>query len=201
MVALVTVVLARPRGARVISPPASPIEARIVEFARSQLGVRTDPPDTYCNPYSAFFGAGVATGCAAGLRAEEWCADFAAWAWHEAGVPFTYGSGPGEIDGAAYSFYGYGLAHGTWHPLSSGYVPRPGDVAVYGLDRPAGTAVHVAVVTEMLAGDRGPMVVNGDGSRTAFSIVETGSDQWKADVHSDGAPLAGYVSPALPPHA
>lgn len=190
-------VATRAGGPAVISPPATALEARVVTLARSQLGVRTDPGDTYCNRYSAFFGAGDAAGCAAGLSAEEWCADFAAWAWEKAGVPLTYGSAPGEIDGAAYSFYAYGRAHHTWHPVGTGYVPRPGDVAVYGLDPSAGTADHVAIVTEMLAGDTGPTVVNGDGSRSAFSIVELGRDQWKADVHGDGGRLAGYVSPAL----
>jgi hypothetical protein len=38
-------------------------------------------------------------------------------------------------------------------------------------------------------------VVNGDGDRTGFSVVETGTDQVRADAgHGDSA-LAGYVSP------
>jgi hypothetical protein len=41
--------------------------------------------------------------------------------------------------------------------------------------------------------------VNGDGERTGFSVVETGNDQYKADLTGNGGLLAGYVSPpALP---
>jgi hypothetical protein len=62
-----------------------------------------------------------------------WCADFAAWGWQMAGVRFTYGYGPGEINGAAASFYEWGVANGEGHPAAKGYVASPGDVAVYGL--------------------------------------------------------------------
>ena len=84
-------------------------------------------------------------------------------------MPFTYGYGPGEINGAAVSFYEWGVANGEWHPASSGYVASPGDVAVYGLSLGAvPSAVHVAIVTDDAAGQTGPDVVNGDGDRTGF---------------------------------
>jgi hypothetical protein len=60
----------------------------------------------------------------------------------------------------------------------------------------------VAVVTGFASGDRGPDVVNGDGDRTGFSVVERGRDQVDADTQgSQGAsePLAGYVAPMSPP--
>ncbi len=57
------------------------------------------------------------------------------------------------------------------------------------------TAQHVAIVTGYESGARGPDVVNGDGSRTGFSVVETGTDQYKADVAGSGGVLDGYVSP------
>ena len=85
---------------------------------------------------------------------------------------------PGEINGAAASFYEWGVANGEWHPATSGYVASPGDVAVYGLSLGADpSAVHVAIVTDDTPGQPGPDVVNGDGDRTGFSVVETGSDQ------------------------
>ena len=37
--------------------------------------------------------------------------DFAAWTWPEAGVPFSYGYRPGEINAAAVSFYEWGVAN------------------------------------------------------------------------------------------
>lgn len=171
---------------------------RIAAAATSQVGYRTDPPDSYCNQFSAYWGYGLAD-CGNHDLDEEWCADFAAWAWNQAHVPFEYGQQAGQISSAAISFYFWGVNHGTWHPAGSGYSPSPGDVAVYGLDVSTDSAAHVAVVTGYQAGDRGPDVVNGDGDRTGFSVVETGTDQYQADTGSgSAAPLAGYVAP-LPP--
>ena len=169
---------------------------RIVAIANSQLGYRTNPSGSYCNKFSAYWGVGAQT-CPGSETSEEWCADFAAWAWQKAGVPFTYGYGGGEIDASAASFYEWGVAHGTWHSASSGYRALPGDVAVYGLSLGSSAlAAHVAIVTDDPSGQQGPDVINGDGDRTGFSVVETGSDQLRADAgHGQGAPLAGYVSP------
>ena len=171
------------------------VPQRIVALAKSQVGYRTEPANSYCNKFSADWDAGTA-GCPSGESSEEWCADFAAWAWHQAGVPFSYGYGPAEINGAAVSFYEWGVANGDWHPATSGYVASPGDVAVYGLSLGADpSAVHVAIVTEDAPGQSGPDVVNGDGDRTGFSVVETGTDQSIADAGGGDAVLAGYVSP------
>jgi hypothetical protein len=173
------------------------LRQRIVAIARSQVGYSTEPASSYCNKYSAYWDAGRA-GCPGGERAQEWCADFAAWAWRNAGVRVSYGYSPGQIDGAAVSFYEWGLAHGTWHPARRGYRASPGDVAVYGLSlggKPS--AAHVAIVTGDPHGQRGPDVVNGDGDRTGFSVVETGTDQVRADAGQHGAALAGYVSPRV----
>ena len=74
-------------------PSPSTLGARIVTAAESQLGYRTDPPDSYCNKFSAYWDAGTAT-CPSGLRSEEWCADFAAWTWKQAGADFTYELAP-----------------------------------------------------------------------------------------------------------
>src|SRR5262245_15053258 len=75
------------------------VPQRIAAIAQSQVGYTTDPADSYCNKFSGFWGAGDS--CSNGDTAEEWCADFAAWAWRKAGVRFTYGYDPGEINGAA----------------------------------------------------------------------------------------------------
>ena len=171
---------------------------RIVTIAESQVGYRTEPSTSYCNKFSAYWDAGTAD-CPSGESAEEWCADFAALAWQKAGAHFTYGYAPGEINGAAVSFYEWGVANGEWHPATSGYVASPGDVAVYGLSLGAHpSAVHVAIVANDLPEQRGPDVVNGDGDRTGFSVVETGTDQVRADAGPDDSALAGYVSPPEP---
>ena len=171
------------------------LRQRIVAIAESQVGYSTEPASSYCNKYSAYWDAGAA-GCPGGERAEEWCADFAAWAWQKAGVRVSYGYAPAEINGGAVSFYDWGVAHGDWHPATRRYVASPGDVAVYGLSlRGRPSAAHVAVVTGGRHHKRGPDVVNGDGDRTGFSVVETGTGQLRADTGHHHSVLAGYVSP------
>jgi hypothetical protein len=172
------------------------VQQRIVAIADSQVGYRTNPSSSYCNKFSAYWNA-QSQGCPSGEASEEWCADFAAWAWQKAGVELTYGYRPGELNAGAVSFYEWGVAHGTWHSASSGYRPAAGDVAVYGISLGAyPSAAHVAIVTDDPPGRRGPDVINGDGDRTGFSAVETGTDQLRVDTgHRGGALLAGYVSP------
>jgi hypothetical protein len=184
--------------ARIVDGPhLSPLRAGIVSVADSQLGYQTDPADSYCNKFSAYWGSGTAD-CGNGLRSEEWCADFAAWVWHEAGAVVTYQFTTGDLNSASASFYLWGVDHGTWHAVGSGYTPQPGDIAVYGLDTATLVAAHVAVVISYTPGNRGPNVVNGDGDRTGFSVVEAGTDQYQADTHGGGEQLSGYVSPTAP---
>jgi hypothetical protein len=170
------------------------LRERIVAIAESQVGYRTDPTNSYCNKYSAFWKAGTSD-CPGGNHREEWCADFAAWVWRKAGALVRYQLLSGYLDSSAASFYEWGVVHGTWHPVNSGYRPQPGDVAVYGLDTYTTYAVHVAVVTHFTFGDAGPNVVNGDGDRTGFSAVERNADQYRADPKKPGGILSGYVSP------
>jgi CHAP domain len=170
------------------------VPQRIAAIASSQVGYTTDPSNSYCNKFSGFWAAGDA--CSNGDNAEEWCADFAAWAWRKAGVRFPYGYGRGEINGAAASFYEWAVARGRWQPATPGYEAAPGDIAVYGLS--LGTpshAAHVAVVVRDLPGRRGPDVVNGDGDLTAYSAVETGGDQRYVTVGHNRYLLAGYARP------
>ena len=69
------------------------VPQRIMAIAQSQVGYSTEPTDSYCNKFSAYWNTGTPD-CPSGEKSEEWCADFAAWAWHKAGVTFTYGYGP-----------------------------------------------------------------------------------------------------------
>jgi hypothetical protein len=185
-------------GATVRVPSASslsPLRDRIVSIAESQIGYKTDPPGTYCNKYSAYWYSGSAD-CGNDNLDEEWCADFAAWVWKQAGAEVDYQYVNGDLNSSAASFYEWGVANGTWHPVGSGYVPQPGDVAVYGLNASDMVAAHVAIVIGYQSGDRGPTAVNGDGDLTAFSIVEVRTDEYLADTHPDGSPLSGYVAPS-----
>jgi hypothetical protein len=181
------------------TPAATPtglsLRQRVVAIAKSQVGYSADPSNSYCNKFSAYWDSGTAD-CPSGELDEEWCADFAAWVWQQAGVHVSYGYDPAEINAGAVSFYEWGIAHDRWHPATSGYVAAPGDVAVYGLSLGPdvdSSAQHVAIVTADPPGQRGPDVVNGDGDRAAFSIVETGIDQVTAYAGHRYYRLSGYV--------
>lgn len=170
--------------------------SRIVSLARSQVGYSTSPSATYCNKFSAYWFSGPAD-CGNSNRDEQWCADFAAWAWRLAGVPVAYQYINGDLNSSSASFYEWGVRHHTWHPLGSNYVPQPGDVAVYGLNVGALVAQHVAIVESFTRGSSGPDAINGDGDHTGFSRVEYQSNEYNADVSGRGsALLAGYVAPS-----
>ncbi len=171
------------------------LRQRIVAIVDSQVGYKTDPANSYCNKFSSFWHAGTQN-CPSGESSEEWCADFAAWAWRVAGVHINYGYNRDELNGGAASFYNWGVDNGEWHPATNGYVAAPGDVAIYGLSAgPNPLAMHVAVVTEDAPGQRGPDVVNGDGDLTDFSVVETETDQFVVHADHHTFTLDGYVSP------
>lgn len=164
----------------------------IVSIAESQdqygSKVADSPANSLCNPYTAYFGDGTA--CSNGLRAVEWCADFAAWAWRQAGVSFTYGGGS-NINAWSASFYKWGVANGHWHSLSSGYSPQPGDVAVYGNLTEAPGPGHVGIYVSGSTGS--PTVVNGDWTTGGNDRVWLQTNESWTGV--SGGTLDGYVSP------
>ena len=99
----VTAVASAAAGAAVQrAAQADSLGSTIASIAEGQEGVEDSPANTYCNPYSAHWGDG--TTCSNGNRAIEWCADFAAWTWQQAGVSFSYGSGSSDVNASASSF-------------------------------------------------------------------------------------------------
>src|ERR1700733_8301906 len=72
-----------------LDPGLSPLRRRIVTLAEGQIGYTTEPSNTYCNKYSAYWYSGTSD-CGNANLDEEWCADFAAWVWQKAGAEVTY---------------------------------------------------------------------------------------------------------------
>ena len=168
--------------------------AKIVALAQSPVGYTTDPSTTYCNRFRAFWVSGPAQ-CGNSHRDEQWCADFAAWTWCMAGVPLVNQYINGEINSSSASFYKRVVRHHTWHPVTSNDVPRPGDVAVYGLD--VLIAQHVVIVVSDTPTSAGPNAIAGDGDQTRYSRVEYRANQYSADAEGTGvATLAGDVLPS-----
>lgn len=159
-------------------------------IAQSQLGPNQGPGNpespmgSGCNKYTGAL-YGVSSGCASGFGNKghygwAWCADFATWVWRQAGA------GISGLTSSVSSFTSYGQAHGTYHSASSGYVPQPGDAAIYG-------TAHVGIVIS--AGKTRPDVVqgnwnyNGDGRTWAVALQRNSTN------NGGGAALTGYVTP------
>ncbi len=179
----------------VTGPPPPQSVSQIVSLAEQadqyNSAVVENPPGSNCNPYTAYWGRGTTTGCAAGLRAEEWCADFAEWVWAQAGIATS------GIDGLAYSFVDWGQAHtGAWLPGVDND-PQPGDAVVWG-NVSSAYAAHVGIVVgvkggqiDVVSGNSGPPI---DAAGDVDAVWESGYfDPTTSTVA--GYPIIGYVSP------
>ena len=97
-------------------PSPSPLRARIVTVAESQLGYRTDPADSYCNKFSAYWDAGTAT-CGIGPAQRGVVRRLRRLGLASRPAPtVTYELTTGDLNAASASFYVWGVDHGTWHP-------------------------------------------------------------------------------------
>ena len=164
-----------------VSAKASSAGSAIVAAARGQAGYKTNPYGTNCNKFSASWGSRSASCGSTGNRSVAWCADFAAWAWAQAGITGLYGHG---INANASSFRTWGQATGRWHPLGDGYAPQPGDVAEY-------SDAHVGIYTGGPAGS--PTVINGNWwypDRGTGQVYEQANES----SNDDGANLSGYTA-------
>ena len=166
-------------GGQAPAARASTAGSAIVTAARSQAGYKSEPYGSNCNKFSAYWGSG--SDCGNGNRSVAWCADFAAWAWAQAGITGVYGNG---VNANASSFRTWGQANGRWHPLGDGYAPQPGDAAEY-------NDAHVGIYTGGSASS--PTVINGNWwypDRGTGQVYE----QTNQTSNGDGASLTGYTA-------
>jgi hypothetical protein len=175
------------------SPPA--VVQAIVSTAEDQdqhnLAVVENPPGSNCNIYTAYWGRGTTAGCGPGTSAEEWCSDFAQWAWAAAGIN-TAG-----INGWAFTFVDWGETHvGAWKPGAASD-PAPGDAVVWG-DVGSGYSSHVGIVVgvsqgmiDVVSGNAGPVI---DSAGDVDAVWDSGYFDPTTSTVS-GYPIIGYVSP------
>ncbi|MDH6107839.1 hypothetical protein P3T36_006451 [Kitasatospora sp. MAP12-15] len=136
-----------------------------------------------------------------GGKQENWCADFAAWAWAQAGVT----TGISNLNGYAASFDTYGSNE---HTISS--TPHLGDAVVF--KDSSGTIQHVGLVTGLPGGSQvtitsgndyyvppgtsssaaADISANGQVQTTTYPASATGSS-------AEGWLIKEYVSPVTPP--
>jgi hypothetical protein len=183
-------------------------------MALGESGVSDNPAETSfngldCNPFTAFeYTAATSSGCGTNgrfdvqNRSEFWCADFAKWAWAQAGVT----SDLSVLTPSAASFYTWGKDHSESMP-EDGTNPQPGDAVVfYPGTTPNGTyADHVGIVTAVNS-DGTVNLANGDFLGSSNISVQENDNvslkSWSASIWGSGEDWA-FVSPQLasPGHA
>jgi CHAP domain len=139
--------------------PASEVGMRIVQVARTQLGLHEQPLRSNCTPYGP---------------CESWCALFVTWVWRHAGV---------DIPSLAFSgaVYDWAIRHARVYPPTAH--PRPGWAALFGSGpQDTSTSLHVAIVDNLLPGGE-ITLINGN---FADAVMRTGPCS-AANAHRSGA--------------
>ncbi|MEV4191260.1 peptidoglycan-binding protein [Streptomyces toxytricini] len=163
------------------APTASALRNKIVSVARSQVTPKGGRPESSgaCNKYFAYSDAGRLS-----CGQVPWCAAFAEWTWHQAGV-----SRVPDHTLAARGIGKWGKDNGLFHDRA-GYTPKPGDLVIYG--RPdGGTPGHVGVVVAVHANGTIDTV---DGNYSDKVTLVPGLNPATA-TGNGGNRISGYVSP------
>ena len=115
---------------------------------------------------------------------EEWCADFVSYVYWEAGAPFTNGERNGwdQYNANYIRYMGF-----TYHSASSGYIPKPGDVAYFNY-----SGGHVEIV---VSGGKHPTFIYGDSG--VIDPVSGNGNMAENQITSDGhaGHIVYYLSP------
>lgn len=165
----------------------------IVCLAQSELALWKSQSN-YSSPYPQFTYAQTGFLKYSGGIYEQWCADFVSWVYKQAGYSFDFNSN--WRVGYVPNIQLMGVANNKfhWHPAGSGYIPKPGDLAIYGAGH---VNILVAVngnVTTYIGGDQDvnnqSSVAYGTKSPPSGSVVSIGNSNGYF-----GGSLTGYVSP------
>ena len=186
------------------------VGSSIASVALGQVGTATTPAETGfggvdCNPYSTLVGAESPNSDGCGTDAahsvadenEEWCADFAKWAWEQAGVTDDLN----VLNAGANSFYAWAVATGESPAADSG-TPRAGDAVVFYPSGAIGSgsyADHVGLITSVNP-DGTVDMVNGDFLGANGITVEYGTGLnltgWAASTWNPGEQWVLVVPPS-----
>jgi hypothetical protein len=120
-----------------VAPAGGSVGEKILNAARGEIGVTESPPGSNNSPRIAQYRQATAGSPGPG----PWCAYFVSWACKQAGVPVgDHGQGFGSVD----ALYSWAQHAGRAQPVSSGYVPKPGDLIVFNQ--------HIGIVENVLPG-------------------------------------------------
>ncbi|SOB88464.1 CHAP domain-containing protein [Streptomyces sp. 1331.2] len=158
----------------------SALRNKIVSVARGEVTRKGgEPEDSHaCNKYFEYTKVGHGS-----CQETSWCAAFAEWVWHKAGV-----KGVPDDTLAARGIGKWGVERGLFHRLG-GYTPKPGDLMIYG--EPDGhTPGHVGVV---VAVHPNGTVDTVDGNYS--DKVTLREDLKPSEVVVNHKDVSGFVSP------
>ena len=187
----------------------------IANIALAQVGVSDTPAVTSfegadCDPYTPMVGALSPNADGCGLNSnfnledenEEWCSDFAKWAWQQAGVTTDMTA----VDAGAGSFYDWGAAQDEPLRVDAG-TPVPGDAVVFfppGAIAAPAYADHVGIVTGVNSGGT-VNLVNGDFLGASNISVQYNAKvaltSWAGEVWGPGEQWVLVAPPAGPQQA
>jgi hypothetical protein len=128
----------------------------IVQIAEGEVGQAEQPPGSNDSPRIAQYRSAV-QGASAG---EPWCAYFASWVAHQAGVPLgASGQGFGYVG----DIWTWAQQTGRAIPNGPGVVPHPGDLILFG-DH------HVGIVEKVLP-NGGVQTIEGNYSDQVSRVI------------------------------
>lgn len=156
--------------------PASATTSRsaIVSAATSQLGANG------CSPNIVYEGRSCG---------ENWCADFAKWAWQQGGVDVS------TLGATVTTFVNYGDNNHTWHDPGT-YTPQPGDAMIFGgagYTTKASGGAHVGIVEKV--NSNGTITEIGGNQSNAVTEVTGTADSIEHTIEGSAYNFLGYVSP------
>lgn len=139
-----------------------------LNIALSQVGYKEEGENE--TVYGAYFGH----------PDSPWCAWFISWCARQAGIDTSVIPSTGLSAG----FYGYGKTHHA----SSGYIPRRGDIVVYG---DSGHTYHAGIVISYDARKKAAYTIE---SNYSDQIIISQTDRFKLSSGATVAPYA-YITP------
>jgi hypothetical protein len=137
----------------------------IVQIAEEELTGRAGALGAV--PKYWFFDPGVAADPTLASDGPAWCAAFASYVYHAAGVPNFVPSA------SVTQLLLWGMAHNTAHAVGSGYVPHPGDLALVNAT-PIGYSQHVEIVETVLANGEFTTIAGNSGGSLEGAVTRNG---------------------------
>ena len=146
---------------------------KVLDVARSQIGIKESPPNSNRVKYCDWYG-----------MVGPWCAMFISWVFHQAGFPLPVMQEKAP-SGAAYCPFieQYARKNGQWHSS-----PKVGDVVLFSFNQRL--AVHIGIVESVQSGGRFTSI---EGNTSAGNNADGGAVQRRKRTVSQ---CRGFYRPA-----